>query len=203
MNNMLIENKFIPNFFKDYSTGRFLEIGAENGLSEDPHEPVSELLKLGWAGVYCEPNPYACSRLLKNLKSFNNTIVVNGAIDVVGGLKKFYIDDAWASLSSLDKDWIKQVDIAPADLVQEPIITNTFTIQQLTDAVGLDFNCISIDIENTHGFYEKIVDSFDWRLFTNCKMIVIELCTDRIQDYFISIGYTCAGQSAYNTIFIR
>jgi len=203
MDNTLIENKFIPNFFKDFSTGRFLEIGADNGLPEDPHEPVWELLKLGWEGVYCEPNPYACSRLLKNLKSFNNTIVVNGAIDIVGGLKKFYIDDAWAGLSSLDKDWIKQVDIAPADLVQKPIITNTFTIQQLTEVVGLDFNCISIDIENTHGFYEKIVDSFDWRLFTNCKMIVIELCTDRIQDYFISIGYTCAGQSAYNTIFIR
>jgi hypothetical protein len=200
---MLIEKEFVPNFFKDYPNGKFLEIGAENGKSDDPCEPVWELVKLGWEGVYCEPNPYACSRLLKNLESFNNITVVNGAIDTTSGLKKFYIDDAWASLSSLDKDWIKQVDIAPADLIQKPIITNTFTIQQLTDIVGLDFNCISIDIENTHEFYEKIIDSFDWQLFTNCKMIVIELSTNRIHDYFISIGYTCAGYSAYNTIFIR
>ena len=203
MGNTLIENKFIPNFFKDYSTGSFLEIGAENGLSDDPHEPVWELVKLGWEGVYCEPNPYACSRLLKNLESFNNIIVVNGAIDISSGLKKFYIDDGWACLSSLNKDWIKQVDIAPNGLIQKPIITNTFTMQQLTAAVGLDFNCISIDIENTHEFYEKIVNSFDWRLFTHCKMIVIELCTDQIQDYFISIGYTYAGHSVFNTIFIR
>lgn len=203
MNNMLIEKEFIPNFFKDLPVGKFLEIGAENGKSDDPHEPVWELVKLGWEGVYCEPNPYACGRLLQNLESFSNIIVVNGAIDVTPGLKKFYIDDAWASLSSLDKDWIKQVEITPADLLQKPIITNTFTIQQLTEAVGLDFNCISIDIENTHEFYEKIVDSFDWQLFTKCKMIVFELCTNQIQDYFISIGYTCAGHSAYNTIFIR
>jgi hypothetical protein len=200
---MIIEKEFIPNFFKDFPSGKFLEIGANDGEPNNLHEPCWELLKLGWEGVYCEPNPYACSRLLKNLKNFNNTTVVNGAIDINPGLKNFYIDNNWSCMSSLDKNWIDQVEIAPKDLVQNPIIINTFTIKQLTDVVGIDFNCISIDIENTYDFYEKIVNSFDWKLFDKCKMLVIEICTERMKDYFISIGYTCAGQSAYNTIFVR
>jgi FkbM family methyltransferase len=199
----IIEKEFIPNFFKESPKGRFLEIGANDGEPGNLHEPVWPLVEMGWSGVYCEPNPNACSKLLTNIKPYNNITVINGAVSIKGGLETFYITDDYPMVSSLDPNWISRQSFVPKNSDQYSITTNTFTMQDLVNCVGLDFNCISIDIENTHEVYEKLVNSFNWKLFNQCKVIVIELCNETIQNYFISIGYTCAGQSAYNTIFVR
>lgn len=200
----IIEKDFIPEFFKNYTSGRFLEIGANDGEPGGPNEPVWPLVEMGWSGVYCEPNPHACSKLLKNIRPYNKDIqVVNCAVNKVGGLKKFYMSDEYPMSASLDPDWIGFMDFVKPGTYQYPIVTNTITMQQLVDFVGTDFDCISIDVENHILFYKELVESFDWSVFKKCKVLVMELQDQSLNWYFESIGYTRLGQSEYNTIFVR
>lgn len=197
------EKFFIADFFKNYSNGRFLEIGSNDGDPEDDNEPVWPLVKMGWSGIYCEPNPHACSKLLHNLKSYRGIEVVNCAVADKSELQKFYIADDFPMASSFDVTWIPNTPYITSDTKQYSIFTNTITMYQLVNSVGTDFDCISIDVEAYDRFYTNLIKSFDWRLFDKCKVIVIECMSDFVINYFCSIGYKCIGKSVYNAIFVR
>jgi len=199
----IVEKEFIPNFFKNYPRGRFLEIGANDGEPIGQNEPIWPLVEMGWGGVYCEPNPHACSKLLKNIKPYKDIIVFNGAITEKGGLNTFYMSDEYPMASSFDPLWMPKQKYAQPNTEQFSIITSTITLQDLVNYVGSDFDCISLDIECEMEVYEKIIGSFDWRLFHKCKVLVIEGCSHITQAYFESIGFVCAGKSPHNVIFTR
>lgn len=196
------EKEFIPFYFNKFPKGKFLEIGSNDGDPGNPHEPCWPLLNLGWKGVYCEPNPYACAKLLTNLKPYRKHVtVVNSAITATGGLKTFYMNDFHHSCSSFQEDWMAKQTYIDEGTKQYSIGTNTSTMQQLVDYVGTDFNCISIDIECEDEILEEIIMSFDWTLFTQCKLYIIECPTKNISDYFESIGYPIVAKSIYNTMY--
>jgi FkbM family methyltransferase len=199
----IIEREFIPNFFKDFPKGRFLEIGANDGEPENPNEPVWSLVEMGWSGVYCEPNPHSCSRLLKNIKPYKDIIVFNGAITETRGLSTFYVSDEYPMASSFDPLWMPKQYYVKPNTEQYSIITSTITLQDLVNCVGSDFDCISLDIECEMEVYEKIICSFDWSLFHKCKMLVLEGGTLITSEYFKSLGFVYAGKSETNLILTK
>lgn len=201
--NIIIEKDFIPQYFKDFPKGRFLEIGANDGDPIDPNEPCWPLLQLGWSGVYCEPSPFACTRLINNVRRYRKRIkVINTAITATGGFKTFYMHEDHTSCSSLQSDWIqKQPFIKKTKKPKQyAITTNTSTMQQLIDQTGANFNCVSIDIECDEHMLENMIMSFDWTLLTECKLFVIENANKNVLDYFESIGFPVVAKSQYNTL---
>ena len=155
-------DNILVDHFKNF-TGKFLGIGANVGL--DWGFP---LLDRGWSGVYCEPDPIACSQLIQNTEKYRNQVsIVNSAIMPTSGLRPFYLSLNSSFLSSMDSDWLETVlsynnnqwDKNPKKV---PILTNAISFQELINYIGIDFDLIVID---TEGFDVEIAMSVDWSVF--------------------------------------
>jgi FkbM family methyltransferase len=203
---LFTESEYVSYFFKDTPNGRFLEIGSNDGEPDNPAEPCWPLVKMGWSGVYCEPNPNACSKLLKNIKPFKDIIVVNSAIDVANGLRTFYMSDEYPMCASFNEDWLHQQTFVDSSINQYSIVTNTTTLTELINYTGSNFDCVSIDIECYWAAYEEIIiKNFDWARLSKCKLVITEQVSSFIKDYFESLGYVYGGQTktGHNHIFTR
>ena len=166
-----IFNNILADHFKGY-TGRFLGIGANVGL--DWGFP---LLDRGWSGIYCEPDPIACSQLIQNTEKYRDRVsVVNSAIMPTGGLRPFYLSLNSSFLSSMHSDWLETVlSYNNNQWDQNPkkvsILTNSISFQEFINYIGKDFDLIVID---TEGFDVEIAMSVDWSQFTKCTLISLE-----------------------------
>jgi FkbM family methyltransferase len=80
------EREYIDNFFKD-RLGRFLEIGAYNGVDDSI---TLGLVEAGWEGVMVEPDPTNFLGLLKNHGSNKKLQLVNTAVATKTGLSHFW-----------------------------------------------------------------------------------------------------------------
>jgi hypothetical protein len=190
----IIEKYFVEDFFKDKPIGKFLEIGADNGGLGSDAEPMWGLVEKGWFGVYCEPNPISCAKLIENSMPYRDQIkIFNGAISLDGTskLEDFYLSLDFSPISSLDKQWADKIG-NPVHMNKEswlPIITNTIDFQRFIDKVGNDFDCISIDIENESSCVDRLIMSIDWAQFKNCKLLCIETTKFGIEDYLKTFGF--------------
>ena len=200
----IIEKYFIQDFFKDQPTGRFLEIGACNGDTNEDSEPMWTLVEKGWSGVYCEPNPISCASLIENIFPYKDKIqIFNGAISLPNspsGLEDFHLCLDIPSISSFSLDWpecltksehwlehFSNLKIYPDKQIS--IITNTVSFQTLIDKVGNDFDCISIDIEANLTNVEELIMSIDWGQFKNCKLLCLEIGGGRYGAYLEKFGF--------------
>jgi len=163
-NNILLEH------FKG-TKGKFLGIGAHVGL--DWGFP---LLEQGWTGVYCEPDPYNCSALLKNIEKYKDQVtVVNSAVMPLSGLRPFYLSYNSSFLSSMDPTHLTEAVSYNSEWDNDPkiipLLTNAISFQNLIDYVGNDFDLIVIDAE---GYDIEIAQSVDWSQFKKCTMVSLE-----------------------------
>ena len=178
----IIEQDFVQ------KSGRFLGVGANIG--KDWAWPLA---CNGWHGVYVEPDPSACSQLVKNCKPFGDRIqIVNCAVSGTGGLQSFFCSLKSNYNSSLNKKWLDKFvmlnhskDNDDAEHIY-PILTNTISFTDLISHIGKDFTCIVIDTEGTD---EEIVKSVDWSKFTNCELVCIEHEFMEIEPHLSVISY--------------
>ena len=182
--------QFVINHFNNQLTGKFLEIGANDGEPHNNDEPFWGLVEKNWSGVYCEPNPIACAQLVKNVMPYGDKIkIVNGALDADAGLKTFYLSvDSKGPSSSFHPEWMKQQTYHKPNDRQYPIITNSFTLENLLDNVGYDFDAMSIDIETYD--IEPILGDFNFSKLNNCKLIMLEVCSKKITQSLLNLGYS-------------
>ena len=66
----------------------FLEIGANDGVSNDPVFPFVD--RFGWTGIMVEPLPAAFAKLKKNYSAYSQVHLVNAAIGEVDGERTLY-----------------------------------------------------------------------------------------------------------------
>jgi len=214
--NFMQEKYVVLEFFENLPVGRFLEIGANDGVPTSDDEPVWGLKEKGWAGVYCEPNPSSCAKLIKNIGPDRPDIeIVNCAITIDSGLKTFYSvssknNNTTVGTSSFRSHWIPLLPKILQDRVDfiKPIITNTITFNQLLDEVGSDFDFVSIDVENLAEENDEFIQSIDFARLENCKMIMIESITEKSIKYIESFGYSLYKSNKYmhsdfNYFFIK
>ena len=203
--------QFVIDYFSNQSSGRFLEIGANDGEPYNNNEPFWGLVEKNWSGVYCEPNPIACSQLIKNVMPYGDKIkIVNGALSTDVGLKTFYVSvDSKGPSSSLHSEWMAQQTYHKPNDRQYPIITNSFTLENLLDSVGYDFDAMSIDIETNEYQLEQMLHDFNFSKLNNCKLIMLEVCSKKITQSLLNLGYSInttvpnKSDTGVNLIFTR
>lgn len=188
-----VDDTLVSEFFKSQPTGRFLSIGAANGIDQ-----TWSLLQKGWSGVYCEPDPVALTSvdghgLLRATKDVSDRVmIVNAAIAATSGVGQFYINHTIA---------LSTTKLHLSDSSSRPIIINSLGVNQLLDYVGEDFDYVQIDAEGSD--YE-IVTAIDWatRLPT-CKLLGIELGIDHWPQLWDQGRYAMSLVTKHNTYFRR
>jgi FkbM family methyltransferase len=189
------EEKFILEAFKDFSTGRFLDIGAHDGKT---FSSTRALIERGWVGVYVEPAPDVLPSLRENTKEFEDRVtIVPCAIGLTSGVLPFYSagGDMVGSLSAEHaKKWSSAVTFSE---IHVPVIT----LAQLESRVGHSFDFINLDVE---GINWDLFCQFDWTKWTpRCVCIEYDDKRDAIIRILQSHGYSVVYISAENIVAVR
>ena len=144
------EQQLITDHFT--STGKFLDIGAYDGLNLSNTRRLSEL---GWSGVLIEASPVNFVKLLQN-ETFGNRLI-NAAVALSTGLIKFYETDSPCSSTSLEhcnkfNASVKEIEVG------------AITIDSL-DYSSDYFQFISIDVEgNNYEILNEVLKKFKPKL---------------------------------------
>ena len=206
MMNDIIEKQFVVDFFKDQPTGKFLEIGACDGGPNSDDEPFWGLLEKGWNGVYCEPNPMSCTRLINNVMPYGDKVkIFNGAVAPTSGLTDFYLSVDTGGSSSFDPSWMSQQYYYKQTDRQYPIITNTTTVNTLLNLIGWDVDAISIDVEAKpeSEFLKMLFNDVDLTKLTRCKLFIIEAVPNVLRDRLLDLGFEMVFSKVHNSIFYK
>lgn len=164
------EQEIILDYFKD-KTGRFIDIGANDGITLSNTRALAEL---GWCGVLVEPSPKAFHKL-KQLYStdtkkcfylYNVALSTkNGKIDLFESGELLHTGDV-GLVSTLHKSETKRFE---RTVRYETITVDCFRWKTFLNRLYIkDFDFVSIDIE---GEELAVMEQMD---FSKTQMICVE-----------------------------
>lgn len=134
------EQDYILKYFESKSSGKFLDIGAFDGIKLSN---TFALLENGWEGVLVEASPKVFSDLQSNLSNYN-VHLCHGCIvtEPVMGMITFYDNDEATATISKDHviKWQSQTPFKPITLM--PVHYNA-----LLSYYGSEFDMVSVDVE--------------------------------------------------------
>lgn len=143
------------------STGRFLDIGAFDGIT---FSNTYELVKRGWQGVMVEASPRTFVKLQENVKDYKNNLTLVNACIVIDEEKlvDFYDNieaTATHNLPNVEK-WKKQTPF-------EMIAVMTCHHRTLLEKVGHMYDFVNIDVEGSSTdlfmcLYDELPDVKIW-----------------------------------------
>lgn len=140
------EEKVILSYFEGSNSGRFLDIGAADGVALSNTRALREK---GWSGVLVEPNPHSFVGLMANYPE-DDCSLVNVAVAPEGGLQKFHLTPDM--VSTMDENhrklWGKTVSFREA-------FVNILSVAELLKAFPGPYDFINIDVEGMN--YEILV----------------------------------------------
>lgn len=130
------EDWIIRKYFRDQFKGRFLDIGAADGVT---FSNTKILYDMGWQGVVVEPSPALCLSLIENCKRVK---LVQAALTVEDGPVEFYDSqgDFVSTTNEAHKNKWSQVPY-------QKIGVDGISWQTLLAKHGCDFDFINLDIE--------------------------------------------------------
>lgn len=136
------EQAFILSYFGP-ATGRFLDIGAYDGLRLSN---TRALLEQGWSGVLVEPSAANLVNLAKNCEPFADRVhIVQAAVTDKRGLAPFFIDTA------PDREWSTTINpdlMASGSVIAPSRLKTSVATIVVADLLPLGpFDFISIDAE--------------------------------------------------------
>jgi FkbM family methyltransferase len=177
------EEKHIVEFFGEDSSGRFLDIGAYDGVT---FSNVRRLWELGWSGVLVEPNPASFKALMKN----------NAAIGPERCLMPFHTsNDAVSTLSEAHKAiWEK-------DAKYRKIHVCVVEVAHLIANFPGPYRFINLDVEGMNFELLQLLPLDD----LSCECICIEF-EDKKQEVLIWMAerkWKMIMQNGENYIFVR
>jgi FkbM family methyltransferase len=189
--NKHIDGNIVDSFFNNV-TGRFLVIGANNGIDHSKN-----LLENGWQGVYCDPDPFALTELIENTRLYKNQIqIINTAVLPENlGLQKFYLSINDSMYSSSLPDW---ASTHLSNNSQREILINSISFQSLIDLIGNDFDFISVDVE---GIDIPLCESINWGQFYNLKLILLEAGPSVIKQLYAQGRFIMTDRTPTNAIY--
>ena len=136
---------------RDPKTLRFLDIGANDGVSNSNTAPLREA---GWSGVMVEPCPQDFARLMHNTLD-SNVALVNAAVvvdvhDAYPAIRLFHVNtlDGISSdqLSTLEQSHVERCKGYPF----RKIWINPVTLVDLIEVFQGPFQFVNIDVEGTN-----------------------------------------------------
>lgn len=187
------EESFIVDALKDIKNGRFLDIGAHDGIT---FSNTRKLFDMGWTGVYVEPAAEVIPKLKENIGGTNSSCtVIEKAIGNANGKLKFFSSngDMVGTLSDKHRElWYNYVNYTETEV-------DVITLETLRSQVGSEFDFINLDVE---GMNFDIFQQFDWTVWKpKCVCIEYEQSLDNITQTMIRHGYTRIYISGENAIF--
>jgi FkbM family methyltransferase len=186
------EEKYIIKSLKDIPNGRFLDIGAHDGIT---FSSTRKLFELGWSGVYVEPSPDVLPSLYKNAGS--NCTVLPVAIGTSNGVMDFY-SSGGDMVGTLSTDHLKLW--SPYAKFNKTSV-NVITINELEKQVGHQFDFIGIDVE---GINLDVFDQFDWNAWKpKCVCVEYESHKDHMINVMTKAGYKLIYTSSENLVFSK
>lgn len=190
------EEQIILDFYGD-KKGRFLDIGANDGISLSCTKRLSEL---GWGGVCIEPSPSAFVKLQKLYTDNPFIEVVNCAVDNGSAIKTFYhFPDGY--ISTLSKDFI---NLWPKHKHSyRKMYLKTITFNEILNVFGCNFDFLKIDVE---GIDYKILQAFPFER-VNLSAVCIEYCKgndfDNITNFLSLKGFSKQTVTKQNIVATR
>lgn len=194
------EQDVILEVFKDYATGRFLDIGAYDGKTLSNTYALAEL---GWFGVCIEPSP----KNFKELKNNYPDMLVQGipvnkiiCMDVAVGLKDEATDffdtpgDFYGSLTQGNG-----VRYGKQEVV---IKVNCITCDSLFKMVGYNFDFISLDVEQNNF---DVLKNIPFNKLTRLKLICVEHDSkeSQIEEFLKPLGFVVIHRTEENILLER
>jgi len=191
------EEPYIMKFFKNVSTGRFLDIGAFDGQC---FSTTRALALKGWGGVCVEPSPSALPALRKRYEDSKIVHILDTAIYETSGMVDFF-DSGGDMISSVNTDHVEKWK-AKAGCKFTKIQVPCLSVNDLFEKVGYDFNFISLDVEGTNF---EIISKFPFDKLQATKMICVEFDHQQkaITELMSPFGYVLLHRTSENLIMTR
>lgn len=160
------EQKYILEYFAGKTNGKFLEIGAWDGVEGSN---VRALADIGWSGVCIEASPFIFQDLIHNYSHTDKVTCVNAALMECAGLAKFRDTlessrRAYGQMSSCFDN--KNL----TDLVVRNYFVGAIDEYDIAKTFGEDWDFVSLDIE---GMDLNVLKSIG-RLLKKTQLICIE-----------------------------
>jgi FkbM family methyltransferase len=184
------EQKHILQCVSGIENGRFLDIGAHDGVT---FSNTRALWDKGWTGVYVEPAPEVIPKLKQNAGP--DCQIVEAAIGTTDGKMKFFSSngDMVGTLSDSHKIlWSTQINFSETDV-------DVITIDTLKNKIGTQFDFINIDVE---GVNLDVFKQFDWTVWkATCVCVEYERYGELIANAMKRYGYEQVYISSENIVF--
>ena len=200
-------NEFILKYFEKEKNGKFLDVGAYDGIKLSNTYP---LWKKGWHGTYIEPSAKIFERLRNNIKERAN--FYNMAVSNKSGITKFYDcieDNGIIAVSSINPEHARSWREGHFAEREKPVKfneykTKTTTWNELLNSCGTNFNFINIDVESNN---EVLLNQMPFERLNNLSMVCIEKdgpsCAKRYIEIFKKNGFTSNIEIKQNMIFSK
>jgi FkbM family methyltransferase len=186
------EETYIVESLSSIQNGRFLDIGAHDGIT---FSSTRKLYDNGWSGVYVEPSPDVLPNLYKNAGS--NCTVLPVAIGTSNGSMDFY---------SSGGDMIGSLSTAHVKLWENcakfnKTTVDVMTVDELEKQIGTQFDFIGIDVE---GINLDVFNQFDWNKWNpTCVCLEYESHKNYMTDVMNKAGYKLKYTSSENLVFSK
>jgi len=193
------EEEVILKHLGHLDTGRFLDIGAYDGVNLSN---TYALYNGSWDGVLVEASPVVFVKLMETYQDTVgnpecNTILVNAAIvpDAKGPM--MFHDSGGDAIGTLDKKSKKRWPKAN----WYPIMVNPMTMHTLLEAVGYDFDFISMDVE---GINLELFLCLPLDKLNKLKMICVEHDGHVVKmTEYLGADWTLIEYNPENAIYLR
>lgn len=186
------EDAIIFNAVKDISQGRFLDIGAYDGVN---YSNTLCLLEAGWSGIMVEPGLEAFQKLLKNHGDNPNVILIHAAVGAdLLHLSKFW-DNHETFSTTLESNRDKFIHEGFSQQYWVPAIWIVAVLMKFPGRMDV----VSIDTEGTS---VDLFKAFPFHMARPCIFCVehdnrLKEC----QDFAAHMGYKVIMQNEENFIF--
>lgn len=193
------EEEIIIQHLGHYPTGRFLDIGAYDGINLSNSY---RLYESSWDGVLVEASPVVFTKLMETYahaigEPETDIRLINAAIVAKPTGPMVFHDSGGDAISTLESKTKGKWGNKP----WYPITINPMTMDQLFQLVGYDFDFITMDVE---GLNLELFLSLPLDRLKRLKMIVIEHdgYIVRMTEY-LGAGWTLIHTNPENAIYLR
>lgn len=189
------EELFILDYFKNKSTGKFIDIGAFHSTQLSN---TRALYECGWKGILVEPAPHNFQGIFDSYKDDEQMTVLNVAIGATTGEIDFYeCEDA---VSTSEEEHMQKW--ADAGVPFNKIKVPQLSVEAFMNMYAKDCDFLSIDTESTNIIVFRNVPSWVWE---QISMLCIEHDTyqQEIEETLKPFGFETLYMNAENIILAR
>lgn len=199
MYSQLDEEKVIVDWFKSRPVGKYLDIGAWDGINMSNTRRLAEL---GWHGVLVEPGAKNFADLITNYSfAADRSILVQAAVSESRGLARLWFD------TSPERGWSMSIcqHIADNPLLMPAVakihcVVPTITPGDLEQFGKFDF--LSVDAE---GKDMEILRAMPDSMYQSLSMVCAEvpMCVDAALAVLSPKGFRIHYQTTCNVLFVK